>query len=93
MSDPSTAPARPVPDPTGRRGEDCGWRRHDVCDLIAAGALEINDGYRAKNDELTTAGLPFARAGNVRNGFQFAGVDRLPPTAPSESSNRSKSSQ
>ena len=57
------------------------WRRHGVRDLIAEGSLEINDGYRAKNEELATTGLPFARAGNVRNGFEFADADRFPESA------------
>ena len=39
--------------------------------------LEIGDGYRAKNSEMGTSGLPFARAGNVNNGFHFDDVDIL----------------
>lgn len=48
-----------------------------VRELIEAGALQIGDGYRAKNAELGEPGLPFARAGNVQRGFDFAGADRL----------------
>jgi type I restriction enzyme S subunit len=40
--------------------------------------LVINDGYRAKNEELASAGLPFARAGNIDGGFQFADADYFP---------------
>ncbi len=32
-----------------------------IADLISAGELAINDGYRAKNSELSPNGLPFAR--------------------------------
>lgn len=40
----------------------------------------MNDGYRAKNSELgSSAGLPFARAGNLKNGFDFGEVDRVRP--------------
>lgn len=45
--------------------------------LIDQGILEINDGYRAKNSELGSSGLPFARAGNVDDGFLFDGADQL----------------
>lgn len=54
------------------------WQRHEVSQLIAAGTLVIGDGYRAKNEELAKSGLPFARAGNVNNGFQFDDVDYFP---------------
>jgi type I restriction enzyme, S subunit len=52
--------------------------RYRVADLIAAGVLAVGDGYRAKNQELGAAGLPFCRAGNVQQGFDFAGADRFP---------------
>ena len=55
-----------------------GWRRHDVSSLISAGLLSVGDGYRAKNNELADAGLPFARAGNIANGFRFSDPDRFP---------------
>jgi type I restriction enzyme S subunit len=54
------------------------WQKYSVAELIADGNLVIGDGYRAKNDELTTHGLPFARAGNINCGFQFADADRFP---------------
>ncbi|MHB1950428.1 MAG: restriction endonuclease subunit S [Acidiferrobacteraceae bacterium] len=54
------------------------WRRHDVSDLLNTGKLVIGDGYRAKNEELASSGLPFARAGNINNGFRFADADRFP---------------
>lgn len=50
----------------------------DIADLINSGVLVINDGYRAKNAELSDYGLPFARGGNVDGVFNFEGVDRFP---------------
>jgi type I restriction enzyme S subunit len=48
------------------------WRaqasRPAVSELIAAGALLVGDGYRAKNDELGQPGLPFVRAGDLDAG-------------------------
>ena len=55
-----------------------GWRRRDVSDLIQDGLLIVGDGYRAKNSELSRSGLPFARAGNIADGFRFFGADRFP---------------
>lgn len=52
--------------------------RHRICDLEAKHILAINDGYRAKNNELSSTGLPFARAGNINDGFNFADADRFP---------------
>ncbi|MCC7195800.1 MAG: restriction endonuclease subunit S [Gemmatimonadaceae bacterium] len=46
--------------------------------LIEGGSLLIGDGYRAKNEELASSGLPFARAGNINNGFQFEDADKFP---------------
>ncbi|HEY2140961.1 MAG TPA: restriction endonuclease subunit S [Solirubrobacteraceae bacterium] len=54
-----------------------GWRLVLVGELIDGGQLIVNDGYRAKNSELGDEGLPFARAGNVRDGFHLADADRL----------------
>lgn len=48
-----------------------------VSELAAAGLLQVGDGYRAKNDELAREGMPFARAGNIDNGFDFSGADLL----------------
>lgn len=50
----------------------------EVDDLIATGKLLIGDGYRAKNNELGASGLPFARAGNINDGFRFEDADRFP---------------
>ena len=36
-----------------------------IANLIGNGDLVINDGYRAKNSELSAEGLPFARARNI----------------------------
>ena len=61
-----------------RPGPRRGWKEWAVRELIDSGALEIGDGYRAKNSELATSGLPFARAGNIRDGFHFADADCFP---------------
>jgi len=59
-----------------------GWRVARVEALSEAGALSVGDGYRAKNSELSPSGsLPFARAGNVNNGFSFGGADHVSPEA------------
>ncbi len=47
-------------------------------ELIRAGLLEIGDGYRAKNSELSKAGIPFARAANINDGFKFDAADFFP---------------
>jgi type I restriction enzyme, S subunit len=52
--------------------------RVSTSDLISSGVLEIGDGYRAKNDEFDTSGIPFGRAQNLNNGFDFTGADLLP---------------
>ena len=54
------------------------WRRHDVSALIDEKVLVIGDGYRAKNTELSREGIPFARAGNIKDGFQFSDADHFP---------------
>jgi type I restriction enzyme S subunit len=51
---------------------------YKASDLITQGKLEIGDGYRAKNNELGKVGIPFARAGNINNGFSFEDADRYP---------------
>ena len=51
--------------------------RAKVADLISSRVLEIGDGYRAKNSELGQKGLPFIRAGNLKNGFDTAGAEIL----------------
>jgi type I restriction enzyme S subunit len=62
----------------GMRSEPpVGWRLVLVGELIDRRQLIVNDGYRAKNIELGDEGLPFARAGNVRDGFHLADADRL----------------
>lgn len=49
--------------------------------LIDSGWLLIGDGYRAKNDELSSTGLPFARAQNINGGFRLEGADCYPEEA------------
>lgn len=45
--------------------------------LISEGTLEVGDGYRAKNSELQGPGLPFVRAGNLKDGFELASAEIL----------------
>jgi type I restriction enzyme S subunit len=46
--------------------------------LVSQGALEIGDGYRAKNEELGGNGLIFLRAGHVTDThIDFEGVERF----------------
>ncbi|MGH9351786.1 MAG: restriction endonuclease subunit S [Terriglobia bacterium] len=54
-----------------------GWQYWEVADLLRDGTLEIGDGYRAKNSEMGRSGLPFARAGNLNEGFHFEEADIL----------------
>jgi type I restriction enzyme S subunit len=61
-----------------RHGKPFGWELHHTQKLIAQAKLLIGDGYRAKNSELTTSGMPFARAGNIDNGLHFDNADRFP---------------
>lgn len=56
------------------------WKKHQVGALIESGALVVGDGYRAKNSELSSSGLPFARAGNINAGFLFDDADCFPET-------------
>ena len=60
--------------PSKRRS---GWQYWEIAELLRDGLLEIGDGYRAKNSEMGSSGLPFARAGNVNNGFHFDDADIL----------------
>lgn len=54
------------------------FQRTTFSQLISDGALEIGDGYRAKNDELGGSGLIFLRAGHVTDThIDFEGVDRF----------------
>ena len=56
------------------------WKAVATTTLIDAGALAIGDGFRAKNDEMASTGLPFARAGNIDGGnIHLEGADLLGP--------------
>jgi type I restriction enzyme S subunit len=58
--------------------------------LIEQGLLSIGDGFRAKNSELAPDGIPFARARNLTDGFDFTGADRVPePLSPAAAAKRS----
>ena len=54
------------------------WKECTIQSLIDERQLYIGDGYRAKNDELSNTGIPFARAGNINNGFHFEDADYFP---------------
>src|SRR5689334_10528357 len=54
-----------------------GGKKYVTGDLMKSGVLEIGDGYRAENSELADNGLPFARAGNINNGFLFDDAELL----------------
>jgi type I restriction enzyme S subunit len=55
------------------------WARETTfAELIDEGALEIGDGYRAKNEELGGDGPIFLRAGHVTDShIDFSGVERF----------------
>src|SRR5262249_45011818 len=58
-----------------------GWEAAVTGDLMKEGLIDIGDGYRAKNSEMTDdeTGMPFVRIGNVRDGFlDLSDADRLP---------------
>lgn len=44
------------------------WKQQSVGDLIVRGVLLINDGYRMRNEELDTSGVPFIRAADISDG-------------------------
>ncbi|MHC9061191.1 restriction endonuclease subunit S [Nitrospira sp. CMX1] len=75
-------------EPEGKTRVSLEWQRHEVSKLLADGKLVIGDGYRAKNSELSQTGLPFARAGNINNGFQFTEADHFPSDALSRVGNK-----
>ncbi len=77
MSDLLTPSSKRSPGWGMRSEPPVGWRLVLLGELIDRGQLIVNDGYRAKNSELGDEGLPFARAGNVRDGFHLADADRL----------------
>ena len=53
-------------------------RKHRVRDLIDAQALVIGDGYRAKNSEMASDGLPFIRVADIVDGeIRTTGSDLL----------------
>jgi type I restriction enzyme S subunit len=55
-----------------------GFEKTTFGQLIADGALEIGDGYRAKNEELGGDGLIFLRAGHVTDThIDFEGAERF----------------
>jgi len=54
------------------------WPLATFAELIDRGAIEIGDGYRAKNDELGGEGLVFLRAGHVKDTYiDFDGADHF----------------
>ena len=56
------------------------WKKYKISTLIESKVLMIGDGYRAKNSELSIdKGLPFARAGNINDGFKLESAECLAP--------------
>lgn len=49
-----------------------------VARLVEERIVDIGDGFRAKNSDLAADGIPFARARNLIDGFDFAAADRVP---------------
>jgi type I restriction enzyme, S subunit len=45
------------------------WREIRVGDLVSQGALSISDGYRVRNEELGSEGVPFVRGGDIGDGW------------------------
>jgi type I restriction enzyme S subunit len=45
-----------------------GWIKIRVADLVSQGALAVNDGYRVRNVELGSTGIPFVRGGDIGDG-------------------------
>jgi type I restriction enzyme, S subunit len=45
------------------------WREIRVGDLVDEGALSISDGYRVRNEELGSEGIPFVRGGDIGDGW------------------------
>jgi type I restriction enzyme, S subunit len=56
------------------------WSQQEVAALIKDGILEVGDGYRAKNEELTNgAGVPFVRGAQVgADDINFRACDHFP---------------
>src|SRR5207245_217033 len=63
---------------SGSSSGAAGWEVSTTERLIAAGSLEIGDGYRAKNNEFVIEGLPFVRIRDLNEDLDFTGVDCLP---------------
>jgi type I restriction enzyme, S subunit len=45
------------------------WREIQVGELVNRGALWISDGYRVRNEELGSEGIPFVRGGDIGDGW------------------------
>ena len=55
------------------------WRETSTEKLIREGVLFIGDGYRAKNNEFASDGIPFARVTNIKLGeLDLTGADLFP---------------
>lgn len=63
--------------PRSWNGKMTDWEKWNVGELIRLNILEVGDGYRAKNAEMGSVGLPFARIANINNGFHFENADLL----------------
>src|SRR6185437_5466081 len=57
-----------------------GWRKVRIGNLVAERKLLVSDGYRMKNEELGTTGIPFVRGGDIGDGWiNTATVDHIRP--------------
>ncbi|WP_294535687.1 restriction endonuclease subunit S [uncultured Rhodoblastus sp.] len=45
------------------------WRERKIGELVASGILDVSDGYRMKNEELGSFGIPFVRGGDIGDGW------------------------
>jgi type I restriction enzyme, S subunit len=46
-----------------------GWREKKIGELVGSGVLFVSDGYRMKNEELGSSGIPFVRGGDIGAGW------------------------
>lgn len=56
------------------------WCELRVADLVHQGALAISDGYRVRNEELGSEGIPFVRGGDIGDGWiNTKTIDHIKP--------------
>src|SRR5882724_5034582 len=45
------------------------WKELKIGDLVVSRVLQVSDGYRMKNEELGSSGIPFVRGGDIGDGW------------------------